>query len=171
MKRRIEIGRAFVGGVVGALAVSAVTGIFRLLGVEINLELLLGSLALGAIGPVAWLVGLGMHLLAGGLIGILFGAAFEYGMGAADAGIGTTIGAVQAVIAGILLGFLPELHPLVPAVLPAPGLFLLGLGAWGVVLFLALNLMFGAIVGGHYGPSVSEREEPVGDRGRLHTRP
>jgi hypothetical protein len=171
MKPRLKIGRAFAGGVVGALGVSAVTGILRLLGVPIHLELLLGSLALGAIGPVVWLVGLGILLLAGGLVGIAYGVVFEYGVGTADAGLGTTFGAVQAVIAGILLGFAPEVHPLIPAALPAPGLFLLGLGAWGVVLFLALHLMFGAIVGGHYGPRVRAPEAPVGARGRLQTRP
>jgi hypothetical protein len=91
-------------------------------------------------------------------------------MGAADAGVGTTLGAVHAVISGIGLAFIPNLHPLIPSAIPAPGLFLLGLGAWGVVLFLALHLMFGAIVGSYYAVGLAAPELPI-RRGRLHTRP
>jgi hypothetical protein len=171
MKLRIKVGRAFVGGLAGALAVSAATGILRLLGVPINLELLVGSMLLGAIGPVVWLVGLGILIAAGGIAGIVYGVIFEHGMGAAGAGVGTTIGAVHAVFSGILMAFVPALHPLVPGTLAAPGPFLLGLGAWGVLLFLALHFMFGAIVGSHYGATRAEPRVPLGDRRRLHTRP
>jgi hypothetical protein len=39
-----------------------------------------------------------------------------------------------------------------------------------VVLFLALHLMFGAIVGSYYAVGLAAPELPI-RRGRLHTRP
>lgn len=166
----MKTGRAFVGGVIGALTISAVTGILRLVGVAIHLELLLGSMLLGAVGPPVWVLGLVMHLLAGGICGVAYAAIFERGLHDANAGLGVALGAVHAVIAGVLLAYLPEVHPLIPAFMPAPGLFLLGLGAFGVLLFIGLHLMFGAIVGTYYGPTAAERRAPL-LRGRVSTRP
>jgi hypothetical protein len=65
MKHHIRIGRALVGGVIGALAVSAVTGVVRLLGAPINFEMLLGSMLLGTLGPVVWLLAWALPIMAG----------------------------------------------------------------------------------------------------------
>jgi hypothetical protein len=162
----MKIGRAFLGGMIGALVMTAVAGILRLVGMPINLEMMQGSMLLGTVSPAAWVLGLVVHLIIGGVIGIVYAAIFEYAMHHASAGLGLAIGAVHAVISGIFLAFVPALHPLVPELLPAPGVFMLSLGALGVLLFVGLHLMYGAVVGGYYGPAVHERHAapPLGTR-------
>ena len=148
---------------------SAITGVLRLLGVSIDLEMMLGSLLLGALGPGVWLIGLGVHLLIGGVLGVAYATAFEVAFTEAGAGLGVAIGAVHAVIAGIVLAFMPAVHPLMPALVPAPGLFMLELGAFGVLLFIGLHLIYGAIVGAYYGPTLAVRHAPPSHRGRVST--
>jgi hypothetical protein len=167
---RTKIGRAVAGGLFGALVVSAVTGILRFGGVPLNIEMMLGSLALGAIGPEAWLLGLAMHVAAGAIFGIVYAVIFEKGLHAASAGLGLALGSVHAVVTGVFLAFIPDIHPLVPAFMPAPGLFLLGLGAFGVLLFLALHLLFGVIVGSSYGSVADARRSWPDHRQRAITR-
>ena len=165
----MKIGRGFIGGVIGALTMSAVTGVLRFLGVAVDMQLLLGSLLLGATGPGVWLIGLGIHLLIGGVLGVVYATLFEVAFAEASAGLGVAIGAVHAVIAGIVLAFVPAVHPLIPELLPAPGLFMLELGAFGVVLFVGLHLMYGAIVGAYYGPTLAVQRAPSSFRDRITT--
>jgi hypothetical protein len=167
---RIKAGRALAGGLVGALVVSAVTGVLRFVGVPLNIEMMLGSLVLGMIGPGVWLLGLGMHLVAGAIIGIVYAVIFEKGLHEASVGLGLALASVHAVVTGIILAFVPDVHPLVPSILPAPGPFLLGLGAFGVLLFLALHLLFGAIVGSIYGGTADVRRSWPDHRQRAITR-
>jgi hypothetical protein len=166
----MRAARGFLGGVLGALAMSAGMGVLRIFGVPIDWEMMLGSLLLGSTGPLVWLIGLGLHLLMGGCFGVAYAAIFEFGLKEANGGIGSAVGAAHAVISGVLLAFVPQLHPLVPEVWPAPGVFLLGLGAFGVLLFIALHVMFGAIVGGYYAASPVLRQIVLRHRQRLFTR-
>ena len=163
----MRAGRAFSGGVLGALAMSAVMGVLRLSGVPIDWELMLGSMVMDHLGPLTWLLGLGLNLICGGVFGVLYAATFEYGVKEASAGMGSVVGAVHAVISGIALSFVPALHPLVPEIWPAPGVFLLALGAFGVLLFVVLHVIFGAIVGAHYAHSPAARQIVLGQRHRL----
>jgi hypothetical protein len=148
---------------------SAASGVLRLLGVPLNLELLLGSALVPKTGPEVWLIGLGLHLALGGCFGVAYALVFEKSLREANVGIGFAIGAVHAVVSGTVLAFTPDFHPLIPELLWAPGPFLLGLGAWGVLLFLALHLMFGAIVAAWYGPVSEPRQLVLGRRRRMTT--
>jgi hypothetical protein len=58
-------------------------------------------------------------------------------------------------LSGVALLALPAIHPLIPDVLPAPGPMMLSLGWLDFVSFVALHLLFGAIVGGFYGKTHS----------------
>lgn len=162
--------RAFSGGMIGALALSAVMGVLGLLGATWRWELLLGSFVTGSVDASAWLLGLGLHLLAGGLLGLVYAAVFEWVLGEANGGIGSAVGAVHAVVSGIGLALIPALHPMVPDPWPAPGVFMLGYGAFGVVTFVALHVVFGAIVGAYYAAEPAPRRIVLRQRLRAFTR-
>lgn len=140
-------GAGAVGGVLGALAMTALGGIARAVGVPLELELLLGSAVTGSVGASAWVAGLALHLSIGALLGTVYGAILD------DPGVpvsvrsGVAIGALHAVIAGLLLGVLAPLHPLVPGELPDPGSFASNLGGAAAILFIVQRLVFGAVVG------------------------
>lgn len=159
--------RAIVFGVLGAAAMSVVSVPLRALGVPIRLEMLLGTLTGIQPGPQAFLIGVLMHLGLGAFFGLLYGALFErvWNHGGAFIGMITTI--PHSLFIGMLIGFMPQFHPLVPEVLGEPGPYFSTQGGWlGPVAFFAIHLIYGAIVGGGYGHVASENEwEP--SRGRA----
>jgi hypothetical protein len=108
-------------------------------------------------------------LVAGGALGTVYAALFEKSFRASSIGLGLAVGAVHGVVTGIALAFVPDVHPLVPVLLPAPGPFFLGAGAFGVVLFLGLHLIFGAVIAAWYGPVLEPRRQPLQPRRRLST--
>ena len=149
----MKAGRAFLWGVIAAALMTLVLAILRLLGIPANLAMMLGTMVGLAPGAVAWTVGFIVHLAAGGVFGLLYAALFEGVLRAAGAGRGALIGLVHGVLSGLFLGLIPALHPQVPEILPAPGVFLLGLGWVAAVVFVLLHVIFGAIVGAAYGPT------------------
>jgi len=142
--------RAVIAGTIGALAITLVTALLRATGVPVNLEMLLGSMLTASLGMSTWLLGFLIHLCAGALCAVIYAAVFEHWTRRADATTGVGVGAVNALLSGLALGALPALHPLIPEYMAAPGIFFAHLGAGGVIVFIGLHLLFGAIVGAMY---------------------
>ncbi|MBD3238993.1 MAG: hypothetical protein GF331_00300 [Chitinivibrionales bacterium] len=144
-------GRAFWAGVLGGAIMTILVAIARTMGMPVNLSMMLGTL-IGVTPSVgAWVLGFIIHLVISGLIAWLYAAGFEYATHRANAGIGAAFAIVHTILGGLFLGILPAIHPLMPDVIPAPGIFLSNLGVAGVVTFILLHLIYGVIVGGAYG--------------------
>ncbi len=155
----MKIARAILFGIVGAAAMSIVSIPLRALGVPIQIEMLLGTLPGLVPGTGAFMLGLAMHLAIGALFGLLYGALFErvWNHGGALVGMVTTI--PHSLFIGMLVGFTPQFHPMVPEVIPEPGPYFAHQGGWASpVAFFALHLIYGAIVGGGYGHVTSEHQ-------------
>ena len=153
----MQRGKAIFGGVIGALAITRVTAAARAAGVPINLELMLGTMLGGSAGfgfgmTVAWIVGFVIHLIAGGVFGLIYAAGFEYLTKRASMGIGLLFGAAHAFLAGMMLGLMPQLHPLMPGSMAAPGIFMANYGMVGFMLFGLVHMMFGILVAYFYAP-------------------
>lgn len=154
----MKIQRAAVFGVLGALAISAVAAAARGVGVPVRIELYLGTM-FGLVGTAAFAVGLIMHVVIGVLFALLYAELFERVWLHGGAGMGMILSFLHASIIGMLLGMTAMLHPHVPELLPEPGAYFSKTGGTaGVVVFYALHLVYGAIVGGGYGHVLSERE-------------
>jgi hypothetical protein len=67
--------------------------------------------------------------------------------------VGLAFGVVHTLAAGVVLGVLPAIHPLIGERIPSPGPFLARLGASGVLVGIVVHLGYGAVVGGLYGPT------------------
>jgi hypothetical protein len=153
--------RAFYAGIVGAALMTLVLMLGRLAGLQANLAMMLGAMLTLRAGFDTWILGFFIHLLVGGGIGLVYAALFEYGFRRAGWARGLLIGAVHTVLSGLFLGAVPAVHPAVPEVLGAPGLFMANLGALGIVVFVLLHLMYGAVVGAIYRPANRHvREQP-----------
>ena len=148
----MNITQALFAGVVGGAVMSMILGLARTMGMQVDVELMLGTL-LGEPPSVAIrMIGLIVHLVISGLIALLYAAGFEYVMQRAGWRVGLAFSLVHLLIAGIFLGVIPALHPLVPEVMPAPGAFMANLGILGIGAFVLLHLLYGAIVGTMYEP-------------------
>jgi hypothetical protein len=147
----MKTGKAIITGILGAAVMTLIMWIARLMGLPANLEMMLGTFTGSQPSDGAWVLGLLIHLTAGGVFALVYAACFEFLTHRAGIGVGIGIGAIHTIVSGLFLGAIPALHPLIPEQLPAPGLFMAGLGAIGVAAFTLLHLIFGAIVGGSYG--------------------
>lgn len=130
---------------------NAAMALARWMGLEVHLEQTLGTMVLDP-GAAAWFVGLVLHLAISGLIALLYAWGFEHVARRAGVAVGLLFAVPHLLLAGVFMGaVLPAVHPLVPEVLPAPGSFMLSLGALGAAAFVLLHLLYGAVVGGIYG--------------------
>jgi hypothetical protein len=148
----MKTSRAFWAGVIGAILITFISAIGRAVGLPVNFEMILGSLVAGAFSPSAWLVGLILHLCIGGLLGLLYAVGFERVTHQAGGAAGLLFGTVHTVFSGLALGVLPAIHPAMPEIVRAPGMFMSSYGAAAVLAFLALHLLFGAYLGAAYAP-------------------
>jgi hypothetical protein len=142
--------QAFWAGVTGALVMTIIMALARFAGMDFNLEMIMGTWFGLEPGVGTWLFGLVVHLAIGGLIGLAYGSAFEYWLHRARWSTGVGVAVIHTVIAGILMGALPAVHPLIPEVLMAPGPFLVNFGLSGIVAFVVLHLIYGGVVGSMY---------------------
>jgi hypothetical protein len=150
--------RALLFGILGAAAISAVMGVFRLVGLPLSIEVLLGT-GLGiAPGSAAFAVGLVLHLVIGGLFGLLYGYLFENVWDHGGASVGVLTAVPHACLIGIVTGMTPQFHPMVPERLPDPGPYFANLGVPGVLVFFGAHVLYGAIVGAGYGHVAAERQ-------------
>jgi hypothetical protein len=151
-------GRAILFGVLGAAAISLLTGALRALGLPLSIEILLGTLFGLEPGGAAFGLGLLMHLAMGAGFGLIYGALFERVWSHGGAPVGMLFSVIHAALIGILIGFTPQFHPLVPEHLADPGPYFARLGSLGVLVFFGAHLVYGAIVGAGYGHVTSERQ-------------
>jgi hypothetical protein len=159
----MRIGRGLLFGIVGAIAISVVSGVLRLLGMKIGIELILGTWTGLRPGPEAFAAGLAMHIALGAGFGVFYAWLFERVWAHGGAATGVILGMLHAALIGMLFGLTPQLHPLVPQVVADPGPYFANAGIAGVLAWFALHAIYGAIVGAGYGHVTAERQwAPVG---------
>jgi hypothetical protein len=146
----MKANRAFFAGVLGGLVMTILLGVARGVGLaELNLEMTLGTVAIRP-DLNAWILGLFLHILLAGVFALLYGQLFEVFRRAGPL-MGVAVGLSHAVVVGVILGVLSRLHPTVgTAALPDPGFFATNLGATDVIIFFAVHVVFGMIVGTLY---------------------
>ena len=150
----MKSGKAFWAGVLGALMMVIVIWVGRTtMAMTMSLAMMLGTMFL-TMGSSAWILGLFMHLAIGGIIGLVYAWAFEHVAHKADVWTGVGFGFINALLAGLVMGILPAIHPRFPESMPAPGYFLWSMGMSGVLVLFLAHLLYGAIVGGMYGPVI-----------------
>jgi hypothetical protein len=151
-------GKAILFGVLGSLAISALTAALRGLGLPLSIEILLGTLTGLPPTGAALGLGLGMHLAMGGAFGLLYGFLFERVWAHGGAATGMLLAVIHSSLIGIAIGMTPQFHPLVPERLADPGPFFANLGVLGVLTFFGAHIVYGAIVGAGYGHVATERQ-------------
>jgi hypothetical protein len=144
--------RAVLGGIVGGAVMSLLMAAGRAMGMQANLEMMLGTMFGAAPGPGTWMLGFAMHLVISALIAVVYGWGFEYLTHRSGWSVGFGFAVVHAVIAGVVMGMIPAIHPLIPEQMPAPGAFMSNLGMIGIAAEFMLHVVYGAIVGAMYGP-------------------
>ena len=158
----MRVGRAVAAGVLGGAIMSLLLWSARDgFEIPVSLALILGTML--GLEPYAWstaLAGLAMHLSLSALIALIYAWGFERVAHGADIRVGGIFGLIHAVIAGIALGLLPMVHPMIPERLAPLGAFMANLGGVGVAAFFLLHLLFGFIVGAIYAPVLSRRRLP-----------
>jgi hypothetical protein len=133
--RTVNAQRAFVAGVVGALAMSLIMVLLRAIGIPLHIESQLAA----ALGSRLWGVGLAAHILIGGVLGLAYAIVFELAFNQAGVGPGVLLGACNTIFAGFVW-----------AALGGPGSFWHELGASGIAALFLVHITYGAIVGGLY---------------------
>ena len=139
-----------MAGLVGGIAMTAVGWVARRLGMEMNAEMMLGTMMV-APGLTAWLLGFMMHLVISALIALVYAWGFEHVTHRAGLAVGLGFAVIHVVIAGMVMAMIPAIHPMIPEQMPAPGAFLTNMGAAFTALFVIEHLLYGAIVGAVYG--------------------
>lgn len=151
----MNAGKAFLAGVTGGAIMTLLLVIARALGLDVNLSMMLGTMLGLEPSTGTWIVGFVMHLIISGLIAILYALGFEYVTHRASVGTGIGFSLVHILVGGVVMAFIPAIHPMIPEVLGAPGAFLSSYGVLGIIAFIALHLVYGGVVGGMYA---AERE-------------
>jgi hypothetical protein len=154
----VRIGRGLFFGVIGGLAISAACIVLRMAGLNIGIELILGTATGIPPGGAAIAAGLAIHVAVAGAFGVLYAWLFERVWVHGGASTGIILGMIQATLLGMLFGLTPQFHPYVPNVVADPGPYFVGLGRLGVAAWFGLHVLYGAIVGGGYGHVVAERQ-------------
>ncbi len=160
----MKAGRAFLAGAGGGAVMSLLMWMARtMMGMAANLEMMLGTLVADP-STTAWLIGLVMHLTISGAIALLYAWGFENVTHRAGwlAGVGFSI--IHIVIGGLAMGMMPMMHPRMPNPISPPGAFLSNLGMMGIVAFVMMHVVYGAIVGAMYGPVIHTRSYSAGGR-------
>ncbi|HEV8362471.1 MAG TPA: hypothetical protein VGQ52_03045 [Gemmatimonadaceae bacterium] len=157
----MKVSKAIAAGIIGGLAMTVLAWLGRTAGIELNGEMMLGTMLGSAPGPGTWTMGLVMHLVLSALIALLYAVGFERLTHRAGAGAGLKLSILHIVIAGLFMAMIPALHPMIPEQMPAPGAFLLNMGPAIVTLFVVEHLMFGAIVGSVYGSVLHPTAPPA----------
>ena len=145
----MKAGRAFAAGVAGGIVMSIILAMARGMGMPAQLEMLEGTMMLPP-GPAAFWLGMMMHLIISGVIGLIYGWGFE-AVRRAGWVTGLGFGVIHAIIAGMAMGMMPMIHPRIPP-MHAPGWFMSNIGMMGVAAMVMLHLIYGAVVGAIYGP-------------------
>ena len=111
---------------------SLVMAVLRAAGIPLHIESQLATL----LGTSSWLAGLTAHLLIGGVLGMVYGLAFELVLLETGFGPGILLGAINTVLAGFIW-----------AAIGSPGRFWSDLGPQGIMALFIAHMTFGAVVG------------------------
>jgi len=147
----MKVMRGILSGIVGALAMSLAMLIMRIFGIQISLESLLGSLLPVKGLDAIWLGGFALHLLVGGVAGLVYAFVFEVAVQRSGALVGAGLGLAHGLLAGLFMSGIPAMNPPELGMERAPGAFLMNMHL-GPLLFLSLHCLFGLVVGVVYGP-------------------
>jgi hypothetical protein len=107
----------------------------RTVGIPLHIELRLATM----LGIRSEIVGLILHLLIGGGMGVFYAYVMEFMFEQGGVLPGLYIGALNAMVAGFIW-----------SLFDGPGRFWSSYGPPGVIALLIVHMMFGAIVGGVY---------------------
>ena len=146
----MNVRRAVIGGITGGVAMTLLGFIVRALGVDMNAEMMLGTM-LSTPERGAWIIGFAIHMMLSVFFALIYAWAFENVTHRAGVLVGLAFAVVHIIFAGIAMAMIPALHPMIPEKMMAPGAFMSGMGAMGVGLFVLEHLMYGGIVGAMYG--------------------
>ena len=133
----------------------------RQLGIDMNAEMMLGTMFVSPAGSTAWLAGFAVHMMISVLIALIYAWGFEHVTHRSGVGIGLAFAVVHVIIAGMVMGMIPAMHPMIPEMMPAPGAFLANMGGTFVALFIVEHLLYGAVVGAMYGPVEHPRSDEL----------
>lgn len=153
----MDVGKALVAGMTAGAVMSVILALARILGMPVNMEMLLGTMAGLDAGFRTWLLGFAFHLAISATIGVIYAAGFDGVTHRAGALIGMGFSLFHIAFAGIIVGVLPELAPRTPAPVPPPGPFFSNLGLGAVFLFVLVHVVYGGIVGVLYHPEPQPR--------------
>ncbi len=168
----MNFGRAFIAGVIGGAVMTVLMFMGRMMGMTaMNLEMAMGSMLMQSVSTISWIIGLVMHLMLSGLIALVYAYGFEYVVHKAGWLTGAGFGVIHTIIAGIFMGMMGMMHPLMTAGPPvpegrllAPGFFAMNFGMMTTMAIIVLHLIYGAIVGAIYAPVLGTLDERVGER-------
>ncbi len=143
----MNYGRAMMGGAIGAIAVTFYNLTLRWLGMQIDIEMILGTLFGGMPGPGMWWIGFGIHVVMGMIFGVIYAFFFELGTRRTGWLAGVKIAVLQIIVSGFLYGFFPVISPVIPHYLNAPGYFMAHHGFTYIIAFTGMYLLFGIVMG------------------------
>lgn len=145
----LVLGPAFAAGVVGGVVMTTMLLMVKVanVGLQMDMHRTWGAM-LRMYGTSGWLVGLMMHLVLSGIVGIL------YALGFAILGVSDNLwlwglvgGFIHWAIAGMFMGMLNAMHPEIPEREPDPGAFAMKFGMPDVPAFLIDHLAYGVVFG------------------------
>jgi hypothetical protein len=147
----MKVFKAIFAGIVGGLFMTGIGWVARAGGLDFNAEMMLGTMLGYPVGQDAWVIGLGVHMVISIFVALLYAAGFEAVAHRAGPAAGFSFSVVHTVLAGLALIALPTIHPLITEQMPAPGAFMVNMGAPLVGVFIVEHVMFGILVGAVYG--------------------
>ncbi|MGE0528686.1 MAG: hypothetical protein AB7G93_20295 [Bdellovibrionales bacterium] len=154
-------GLVFAAGVMGGLLMTVTVAVAQAADLTaMNLGRLVGTLFTGAPSLGTWWLGAGVHLFISGLVALVYEAAFR-ALGHSGIWMGALLGVVHWILSGLFLGVLPSIHPAVPEIVPAPGMFAIQLNLFSMLLFFLLHVVYGAVVGGIYHMAAVESQAQI----------
>ena len=147
---KINVTSAFIAGTIGGGVMSLILYAARATGLtRMNLEMMEGSMFTRDVSVLTWMIGVFVHLVLSGLIGIVYGCVLEL-WGAATWWRGMVIALGHTLLAGGFMWLIPAIHPAVPELLPDPGFLAGNFGAATVAAVVVAHLVYGAVVGWIY---------------------
>jgi hypothetical protein len=159
----MRAGSAFLTGVIAAAVMVGLMAVARGVGItNLDVVMIRGALATGAVSGGAWVLGFIIQLIVGGLIALIYAAVFE-AIRASNWGLGLLGGIIHTIIAGFVIAAFPAISTSTGA-LSAPGAFAAGYGAGAIGTFIVVHLVYGMIVGGSYTPVHTHRLPPATPR-------